>query len=226
MKNAIWLKDWNLLVDNLPEDKQLLLFNLFRNYEIDLDCDDIAVKPIWLFIRSQLNNMNEKYEQNIVNRNKINGLKGGRPKTQITQKNPMGYLETQKTLNNNNNNNNNNNIYENLQTFLNYRQIEFDKLSEQTKMSLANYGITKPKVRNTNMLNNQYVDCVGIILEAYNDLEWRRSICVNLSITESDFIIYFDKFIKQWYIPDESKNYDILGFKSHFQNVARILKSK
>ena len=54
-----------------------------------------------------------KYDR-VVDRNRANGMLGGRPKKEETQenpKNPMGYLETQENPKNpNNNNNNNNNI--------------------------------------------------------------------------------------------------------------------
>jgi hypothetical protein len=51
---------------------------------------EIAFEPIKLQLKRDL----KKYES-IVDRNKKNGLKGGRPhKTQINPKNPVGYLET------------------------------------------------------------------------------------------------------------------------------------
>lgn len=216
MKNAIWLKDWNLLVDNLPEDKQLLLFNLFRNYQIDLDCDDIAVKPIWFFIRSQLNNMNEKYEQNIVNRNKINGLRGGRPRTQINTENPVGYLETQKTLNNNSNNNSNNNIYENSTIFFNFRNSIFKDLPNEFKERLKAYGITKPQIRSTNNMHEQYIDVVDILYKIDQDKEWQHQQKITLNIDDAKFVKLMKEFIKKYVGSNEI--YNIVGFKNHFFN--------
>ena len=97
--SIIFLKDWAILVQSLPTEKQLVFWGLFVDYHSELECDDIIVKPIWNFVKSQLINMENKYNENIVERNKINGSKGGRPKTETNPKNPMGLNETQKTLN-------------------------------------------------------------------------------------------------------------------------------
>jgi hypothetical protein len=99
--SVIFLKDWSILIQSLPSEKQLVFWSLFMQYHSDLECDDENVKPIWNFIKAQLINMDNKYQENIVNRNKTNGLKGGRPKTQDNLNNPMGLLGTQITLNEN-----------------------------------------------------------------------------------------------------------------------------
>jgi hypothetical protein len=99
--SVIFLKDWSILIQSLPSEKQLVFWSLFMQYHSDLECDDENVRPIWNFIKAQLINMDNKYQENIVNRNKNNGLKGGRPKTQDKPNNPMGFLETQITLNEN-----------------------------------------------------------------------------------------------------------------------------
>ena len=111
--SVIFLKDWKPLVQSLPPDKQLIFWDLFINFHSELECEDISVKPIWNFIKSQLVNMENKYNENIVNRNKTNGLKGGRPRTQDNPKNPMGLSETQITLNDNEKDNDNENNKEN-----------------------------------------------------------------------------------------------------------------
>jgi hypothetical protein len=56
------------------------------------------------FFKNQFRLDNEKYLV-VVNRNKNNGLKGGRPKTQDNPKNPVGYLKPKKADNDNNNDN-------------------------------------------------------------------------------------------------------------------------
>jgi hypothetical protein len=99
--SVIFLKDWSILIQSLPSEKQLVFWSLFMQYHSDLECDDENVKPIWNFIKAQLINMDNKYQENIVNRNKTNGLKGGRPKNQDNLNNPMGLLGTQITLNEN-----------------------------------------------------------------------------------------------------------------------------
>ena len=56
------------------------------------------------FFKNQFRLDNEKY-LNVVNRNKINGINGGRPKTQDNPKNPVGYLKPKKADNDNDNDN-------------------------------------------------------------------------------------------------------------------------
>lgn len=69
--------------------------------------EKITLEPVvemaFSFIKSDLDRNREKY-QNIVERNKINGLRGGRPKT---QENPVGYLGTQRNPKNLDNGNDN-----------------------------------------------------------------------------------------------------------------------
>ena len=48
----------------------------------------------FMFIKELLDRDSEKYKS-IVERNKNNGLMGGRPKTQTNPENPVGFLETQ-----------------------------------------------------------------------------------------------------------------------------------
>lgn len=113
MKNKnsiIFLKDWAILIQSMPADKQLIFWDLFMNYDHDLECNDLVIKPIWNFIKVQLQNMDKKYNESVVERNRKNGAKGGRKPTQETQtnpKNPVGYFVTQKTLNENENENEN-----------------------------------------------------------------------------------------------------------------------
>jgi len=54
---------------------------------------------IWLSMERDFKVQEENYMKT-VERNRLNGKKGGRPKTQDNPKNPMGYLETQKTQSN------------------------------------------------------------------------------------------------------------------------------
>jgi hypothetical protein len=58
------------------------------------------------FFKNQFRLDNKKYLV-VVNRNKNNGLKGGRPKTQDNPKNPVGYLKPKKADNDNDNDNDN-----------------------------------------------------------------------------------------------------------------------
>lgn len=72
--------------------KAIFLFNKGRDPDLDP-----VVQMAFSFIKSNLERDNEKYKS-IIERNKNNGLKGGRPKISETQRNPnnpVGFLETQ-----------------------------------------------------------------------------------------------------------------------------------
>lgn len=135
-KSVIFLKDWKILVESLPTEKQLIFWNLFVNYP-ELECTDSMVLPVWNFIKIQIDNMDSNYQKNIVDRNKNNGSKGGRPKqtqkTETNPKNPLGNLETQKTLNENKNKNININNIPSFEEFKIYAQekmadVDLEKL--------------------------------------------------------------------------------------------------
>lgn len=116
---VIFLKDWLLLIDSLSDENKLVFWDYFTSYEFGEDrmCENQFVAPTWNFIKKQLDNMREKYQGNVIERNRKNGSKGGRPRkeTQITEpktinpiksneteiipKKPVGILETQKTPN-------------------------------------------------------------------------------------------------------------------------------
>ncbi len=110
---VIFLKDWKPLVSSLSIESQIYFWELFTSYEygVEQKCDNEFVKPIWNFIKSQLDKMKEKYNERIVERNRANGSKGGRPRkpreTDDTPKNPLGFSETQKTPKDNENGNDN-----------------------------------------------------------------------------------------------------------------------
>jgi hypothetical protein len=108
--SIIFHRDWLPLVASLPDDKRLIFWDLFSQTSDPEACEDPFIKPIWVFICSQVNKMSDKYEAR-AERNRENGQKGGRPKTQnnpakpkITQTNPS---ENPETLNGNVNVNSN-----------------------------------------------------------------------------------------------------------------------
>ena len=118
-KTIIFHQDWNPLIDSLPNEQRLYFWDLYSHYSYgsDNECKDPIVKPTWSFILSQLDKWNGDYKTKVIDRNKVNGLKGGRPITQVNPNNPMGYSKTQitqpnptepnKTLNDNENDNEN-----------------------------------------------------------------------------------------------------------------------
>lgn len=78
-------------------DEQLgKLFRAIFEYQIN-NVEDVNpdIKMAFEFFKNQFRLDNDKY-QKIIERNKINGSKGGRPKTQENQKNPMGLKEPKK----------------------------------------------------------------------------------------------------------------------------------
>lgn len=107
--SVIFLKDWKVLIQSLSSENQLYFWDLFTAYEYESnqECNNDYVKPIWNFVKSQLDNMKEKYISKTVKTNQENGKLGGRPKkTQDNPNNPMGYSETQITPKDNNKDNN------------------------------------------------------------------------------------------------------------------------
>lgn len=122
---VIFLKDWLLLIESLSDENKLVFWDLFTSYEFGKEqvCNNLFVAPTWNFVKKQLDNMRSKYQENVVDRNKKNGAKGGRPKketekteiktenrnkaneSEIKQENPLGFLETEKTPNENENEN-------------------------------------------------------------------------------------------------------------------------
>jgi hypothetical protein len=138
-KKSFILHDDSLSILDKMTDQQAGIFIKaiyhYRKFGVLPELDfgiEMAVSP---FI-NQLIRDNEKW-RNIENRNKINGLKGGRPKTQINPENPVGYLESQnipnkpkKAVNVNVNVNGNVSVNDNVTNLLS----DFDK-SEQEKIN-------------------------------------------------------------------------------------------
>jgi len=68
----------------------------------------------------------------------------------------------------NDNVNDNVNVYINIESFQNFRNIAFDKLDDKIKNKLKTFGINKPKIRNTNNSNRQYIDVVEVLVDVFN----------------------------------------------------------
>lgn len=149
--SVIFLKDWKVLIQSLSSENQLYFWDLFTAYEYESnqECNNDYVKPIWNFVKSQLDNMKEKYISKTVKTNQENGKLGGRPKkTQVNPNNPMGFSETQITPKDNNNNKENNNDNDLLPPTA--KPKTFKQLSEEEfKHSLVEFveGFGKKTVR-------------------------------------------------------------------------------
>lgn len=127
----------------LDDEKLGKLFRAIFEYQINnVECQDMEIKMAFEFFKNQFRIDDEKY-QKIVERNKENGKKGGRPKkNEISPKNPMGLKKPKKAdnvnVNDNVNGNENdndtttNNIYEYVEKNFNrlLTPIEIDKISQ------------------------------------------------------------------------------------------------
>lgn len=231
-KNTILFhKDWQPLINSLPQDAQIEFWQLFMNYEPNNKPDVVnpIVVPIWTFIQSQLDKFNDNYEQNVVERNRLNGSKGGRPKkSQENPKNPMGYLETQKTLNKNKNINNNENkkIIEEVKTYTdfygqtlinnfieywftkekpNHSKTRFEKQKTFDVKKRLNTWFKNTKdfpINNLNFYLSKDEDAKEVFDSLYRGKDYDKAIKW-----------FADKKIKEGAIPDSYLNY-----KKHFFN--------
>jgi hypothetical protein len=91
-KSFIIYKDSLSVLNKLTDEQAGKLFKAIFNYQTNnVLPEDTLISIIFEPFLNQFKRDDIKY-QNVVERNKINGSKGGRPKT---QENPLGYLETQ-----------------------------------------------------------------------------------------------------------------------------------
>lgn len=97
-KSFILYQDYKQHIDLLTDEQAgKLLKAIFKFNAGNVPELDPVVQMAFSFIKSNLERDNGKYAS-IIERNKNNGLKGGRPKipeTQNNPKNPLGYLGTQ-----------------------------------------------------------------------------------------------------------------------------------
>lgn len=78
------------VIDDLTDEQAGQLFRAIKSYHVGGDFEPSAIiKVAFSAFKSQFNRDLEKYKK-IVNRNKNNGLKGGRPKTQTNPEEPTG----------------------------------------------------------------------------------------------------------------------------------------
>lgn len=91
-KSFLLHKDSLSILNQLTEEEAGKLFKAIYDYQTsNILPQDRFIAIIFEPFLNQFRRDDLKY-QNVVERNKINGAKGGRPKT---QNNPLGYLETQ-----------------------------------------------------------------------------------------------------------------------------------
>jgi len=98
-KSFILHNDSLNVLDILTDEQAGKLFKAIRNYQNGVPQElDFGINIAFVQFENQFKRDEEKYES-VVERNKINGSKGGRPKNPTepkeTQNNPVGFLETQ-----------------------------------------------------------------------------------------------------------------------------------
>lgn len=94
MKNSFLIyNDYNEFFKLLTDEQLGIILRGMMQYSLDKTIMEmpVEIKITFIQIRQQMDRNEIKYEE-ICRRNQINGLKGGRPKT---QHNPLGYLATQ-----------------------------------------------------------------------------------------------------------------------------------
>lgn len=98
-KSFILHNDSLNVLDILTDEQAGKLFKAIKNYQNGVPQElDFGINIAFVQFENQFKRDDEKYES-VIERNKINGSKGGRPKNPTepkeTQNNPVGFLETQ-----------------------------------------------------------------------------------------------------------------------------------
>ena len=180
--SVVFLKDWSTLILSLSAENQLYFWGLFMVYDnnTEIECENEYVKPIWNFIKGQLDKMKDKYIEKTVKTNRENGKLGGRPKKEETQdnpKNPMGLNETQitpkdKDKDNNKEKDNNNDLPPTAFSFykalisngaeskLANEWLEVRKKKKFTNTETALNGFLKQVDKSGNTLNDVLTKCI------------------------------------------------------------------
>ena len=94
-------------IEDLTNEQLGKLFRAIFEYQItETDCTDPDIMMAFKFFKNQFRLDAAKYEK-VVNRNRANGLNGGRPKTEDNPNNPLGFSKPKKADNDNEKDNDN-----------------------------------------------------------------------------------------------------------------------
>lgn len=95
-KAFVFYKEWKEAIKDLPDDIRLEIYESIIEYAATGDIQGLKpmAKVAFNFIKADIDRDIEKYVS-MAERNKSNGNKGGRPKTQNNPENPVGFSETQ-----------------------------------------------------------------------------------------------------------------------------------
>ena len=123
------------VLDKLNDQECAELFRAIRDYNKGLELNlSSLVDIVFTQFKNQFDRDTQKYK-NICERNKINGLKGGRPKTQKTQSVNLETQRNPENLKNKNKSNNKSNSNLNIQKYIEkgYQQKRIDELVSHRK---------------------------------------------------------------------------------------------
>jgi len=133
-ESFIIYKSFYPALEDLTDEDLGALFRALFEYQINgTECENKSISMAFKFFKNQFRLDEEKY-LNVINRNKTNGSKGGRPKTQDNPKNPVGYLEPKKPYNDNDNVNENENVNDKVLII----NIEYSKFNDWCKENAPN----------------------------------------------------------------------------------------
>ncbi len=105
----LFLDNLNVL-DDLTDEEAGQLFKAIKQYQTEKKTDlKGLMKAVFTPFKTVFDKNEDEYNS-IIERNRENGKKGGRPKTQNNPKNPSGFFENPKNLDNDNDNDNDNEI--------------------------------------------------------------------------------------------------------------------
>lgn len=104
----VFYKSWMEALTDVPDDVRLEVYDCIIEYAFSGKVPSLKpmAKMAFNFIKNDIDRASEKYKK-IVDRNKNNGAKGGRPKNHTNPKNPVGFSETQENPNEYDNDNDN-----------------------------------------------------------------------------------------------------------------------
>ena len=213
----IFYRDWLNALNDMPDNIQLEVYQSIAKYALDGTLTELSplAKIAFSFVKTQIDRDIDKYNK-VVERNRTNGKSGGRkpkePKrTQANPKNPVGYLETQKTqvnpknLDNDNDNDNDNDII------------------TPTSSRNNSMGTTNTTTGNDGGLQvySSYIE------ESKCDGYWMEVMCMNFHLTIHQVTSYMDEFRQDCLCRGVDDRYKTLqDFKQHFNNWLRIKTEK
>lgn len=100
--NVIFWRDWDDAIRSLPDNEQAEAYRAVMDYamnDVPYSGSNGAVRMLMQFITPKINEAKVKYDA-VCERNRSNGLKGGRPrkteKPSKTQQNPLGLFDEEK----------------------------------------------------------------------------------------------------------------------------------